>query len=176
MEIHYFTLTAEDVDKLARIDRSETVRYLLEMENGKPVQKPVDLEVPGWTAEERNAIRERFVHELHEGGYAVGAFHGDALVGFGVLTGRLFGPENNYLKLDLMYVSRSHRGQGIGGTLLGFLGDEARNAGAAYLYISSTETLGTVSFYQNNGAEHMHTPDPELFKKEPKDIHMLLKL
>jgi len=174
MEIDFFTLTASEADKLASIDRSETVDSLLEMKNGAPVEQSVNMEVPGWTPEELHAIRQRFVHELQNGGYAVGAYEADTLVGFGVLCGRLFGPQNDYMQVDLMYVSRSHRGHGIGSSILDHLAHEALKSGAQYLYISSTETLPTVSFYQKNGADYI--TDPELLKKEPKDIHMLMKI
>ncbi|MEI0739878.1 GNAT family N-acetyltransferase [Paenibacillus sp. JTLBN-2024] len=71
---------------------------------------------------------ERFEAELRGGGAAYGAFDGDALVGFGVLGHRFRGEQLDRLQVDLMYVSRAYRRQGIGTKLMEELADEARIA------------------------------------------------
>jgi len=55
------------------------------------------------------------------------------------------------------------------------ISQEARRRGALSLYISSTETESAVNFYRNNGGELTDEMDDELFKLEPKDIHMMIK-
>jgi hypothetical protein len=85
---------------------------------------------------------------------AVGAFDGDTLVGFGVLAYQWRGDHRDY----------------------GRVAEEARKRGAKYLFISSTDTRSAVSFYKSNGSQLTDDVDPELFQKEPKDIHMLLRL
>jgi GNAT superfamily N-acetyltransferase len=93
-----------------------------------------------------------------------------------VLAHQFRGKEHNQLQLDLMYVSRAYRRQGIGTRILSFLSEEARIRGAQSLYISSTETRSAVSFYQSQGSEVTGELDVELYTKEPKDIHMVKEL
>lgn len=107
---------------------------------------------------------------------AYGAFDGERLVGLGVLAHQFRGEEKNQLQLDLMYVSRSYRRQGIGRQILAYLSAEARKRGAKSLYISSTETRSAVSFYQSQGSRITTDVDEELFTKEPKDVHMTKEL
>lgn len=52
----------------------------------------------------------------------------------------------------------------------------ARSLGAAALYISATPTRGTVDAYLRMGAQLLRAPDPELFAREPEDIHLCLSL
>jgi len=56
------------------------------------------------------------------------------------------------------------------------ISQEARRRGALSLYISSTETESAVNFYRKNGGELTPEIDDELFKLEPKDIHMIKRL
>ena len=42
--------------------------------------------------------------------------------------------------------------------------------------VSSTPTRATVDAYIRMGAERCPEPDPELFAREPEDIHLVLRL
>jgi ribosomal protein S18 acetylase RimI-like enzyme len=97
-------------------------------------------------------------------------------VGFGVLADKFRGRENNQLQIDLMYVTREYRRQGIGRQILDLLSKVAIEKGAKYLYISSTETESAVKFYTSCGSTITSEVDEELFEKEPYDIHVLKKL
>lgn len=174
--ITYRELTPADVHQLKEIDRSEHIELIYEMDNEQLVEIKTDHECPTWDAMLLSEIEERFIYELENGGMAVGTFAGDILVGFGVLAHKLRGVRQDQLQVDLMYVSRQYRRQGIGTQLLDRLSNEARSRGAAALYISSTETRSAVSFYQSNGSHLTKEIDDELFNKEPKDIHMMINL
>jgi GNAT superfamily N-acetyltransferase len=52
------------------------------------------------------------------------------LVGFGVLAHKFRGRENEQLQLDLMYVSREYRRQGIGSRIFDALSQVAIDRGA----------------------------------------------
>lgn len=94
----------------------------------------------------------------------------------GVLAHQYRGRERNQLQIDLMYVSRTYRRQGVGKRILSQLSEEAKKRGAQYLYISSTETRSAVSFYRSQGSQIASEMDQELYDKEPKDIHMIKEL
>ncbi|NEZ44983.1 GNAT family N-acetyltransferase [Paenibacillus alvei] len=174
--INYQVMTEAQVEKLKEIDRSEHIDLIYEMHDGKMTEIHANHECPNWDIELLQEMEVRYVFELQNGGMAVGAFDGDTLVGFGVLAHQWRGEQRDQLQVDLMYVSRNYRRQGIGSRIMNELAEEARRRGAKHLYVSSTETRSAVSFYKSNGSQLTDEVDPELFQKEPKDIHMLITL
>lgn len=162
--------------KLAEIDRSESIDKIYTWNEGTLSTIEMHCESSGWDPVALKEMQERFTFELERGGTGVGAFKDEKLVGFGVLGHAFLGVEQDQLQIDLLYVSRNFRKQGIGKTILNMLSGEAKNRGAKALYISSTETRSAVSFYMGNGAAVTDMVDEVLFKKEPKDIHMVKKL
>jgi GNAT superfamily N-acetyltransferase len=174
--ITYQVMTEEQVDKLKEIDRSEHIDLIYEMQNGEMIELRAPHECPSWDEDLLHEMEGRYLLELRNGGMAIGAFDADTLVGFGVLAHQWRGEQQDRLQIDLMYVSRNYRRQGIGTQIMQTLAEEAKRRGAKYLYISSTETRSAVSFYKSNGSQLTKDVDPELFKKEPKDIHMVVEL
>lgn len=166
----------DDSYKIHDIDRSETIELIYKCKNGILEEIQAGHECPNWKEDDYAEIILRYEYELKNGGTAMGAFDGDKLVGFGVLAHQFRGKENNRLQIDLMYVTREYRRQGIGSRILDALSKAAVEKGAKYLYISSTETESAVKFYSNCGSTITHEIDEELFEKEPFDIHMLKKL
>lgn len=175
-DIVYRELAVEEADKLREIDRSESIDLIFEMEDGAVREKTISNECPTWSDDQLEEIKDRFRYELNRGGMAVGAFDGDLLIGFGVLAHKFRGENADQLQVDLMYVSRTYRRQGIGSRIIERLSEEARRRGAKYLYISSTETRSAVLFYRSVGSQLAGKVDDELFRKEPLDIHMLKEL
>jgi GNAT superfamily N-acetyltransferase len=174
--ITYRTLTLQDVNHLREIDRSEHIDLIYEMRESGLVELEQDHECSNWDAKLLEEIQNRYVYELEQGGMAYGAFAGDQLIGFGVLAHQYRGRGRNQLQIDLMYVSRTYRRQGVGKHILSQLSEEAKKRGAQYLYISSTETRSAVSFYRSQGSQIASEIDQELYNKEPKDIHMIKEL
>ncbi|WP_340003716.1 GNAT family N-acetyltransferase [Paenibacillus sp. FSL K6-0276] len=166
----------EDSFRLRDIDRSETIDLIYKCKNGFLEEIMAEHECPNWVEDEYNEIISRYEHELNNGGTAFGAYNGDKLVGFGVLANKFRGKEHNQLQIDLMYVTREYRRQGIASRILDALSKEAIEKGAEYLYISSTETESAVKFYSSHDSRITSEVDEELFEKEPNDIHMIKRL
>jgi GNAT superfamily N-acetyltransferase len=166
----------DDSYKIRDIDRSETIELIYKSKGGVLEEIKAGHECPNWKEDNYQEIMIRFESELTKGGTAFGAFDGDTLVGFGVLAHRFRGKANNQLQIDLMYVTREYRRQGIGRQIIDSLSKVAIERGAKYLYISSTETESAVKFYSSYGSTLTSEIDDELFEKEPYDIHMLKKL
>lgn len=164
------------VGKLQEIDRSEHIDLIYEMKDGQITEITTDYECSNWDKNTLLDIQERYLFELHHGGVAVGAYADHKLVGFGVLAHKFRGINNDRLQIDLMYVSKNYRRQGIGTRIIDELMKEALKRGAKQLYISSTETRSAVSFYKSAGSVITEEIDEELFNKEPKDIHMIIQL
>ncbi|KAA3598394.1 MAG: N-acetyltransferase [Calditrichaeota bacterium] len=174
--IEFKELTLEDSTKIKEIDRSEKINSIFQFQNGKLEKIKTGHECPNWTNQEIGKLENRFKSEIEKGGKAFGAFHDRKLVGFGLLSNKFRGKNKDRLQIDLMYVSREFRRQGIGTKIMEELSKEAKLRGAKYLYISSTETESAYNFYKNNGSELTGELDEELFKLEPLDIHLVKKL
>ncbi|SFT09638.1 GNAT family N-acetyltransferase [Paenibacillus sp. BC26] len=166
----------EDSASIRDIDRSETINLVYTCRDGVLNAIKSEHECPNWGEDDYAAILSRFEYELQNGGTAFGAYDQNKLVGFGVLAHQFRGQANNQLQVDLMYVTRNYRRQGIGRRILEELSNEAIIRGAEYLYISSTETESAVKFYSSCGSMNTLEVDKELFEKEPHDIHMVKKL
>ncbi|MEK3910665.1 GNAT family N-acetyltransferase [Paenibacillus sp. FSL H7-0331] len=166
----------EDSCRIRDIDRSEIIDLIYKCKDGNLEEIKAGHECPNWKEDEYQEIIPRYEYELKNGGTAFGAYDGNKLVGFGVLAHKFRGKENNQLQIDLMYVTREYRRQGIGRRILDVLSEVAIEKGAKYLYISSTETESAVNFYSSYGSKITSEVDKELFEKEPYDIHMLKKL
>ncbi|MED5015767.1 GNAT family N-acetyltransferase [Paenibacillus chibensis] len=167
---------ADESVLIRQIDRSETIGKIYKMNGGELEAVAAGHECETWDEAHAAEMIERFEKELRSGGIAYGAFDGDTLAGFGVLGHRFRGEQMDQLQVDLMYVSRSYRRQGIGTRIMEELCREAKRRGASYLYISSTETESAVNFYMASGGRITDRVDEELFRMEPEDIHMLKKL
>ncbi|WP_405083033.1 GNAT family N-acetyltransferase [Paenibacillus chitinolyticus] len=166
----------EDSFRIRDIDRSETIELVYTCKNEVLEEIKTGHECPNWKEDDYNAVISRYEYELKNGGTAFGAYDGDTLVGFGVLANKFRGKENDRLQIDLMYVTRDYRRQGIGRRIMDELSKAAIEKGAKYLYISSTETESAVNFYTSCGSAITSEIDEELFEKEPCDIHMIKRL
>jgi GNAT superfamily N-acetyltransferase len=169
-------MNLEDSFRIRDIDRSETIDLIYQCKNGFLEEIMAGHECSNWVEDDYMEIISRYEHELKNGGTAFGAYKGDKLVGFGVLANKFRGKEYNQLQIDLMYVTREYRRQGIGSRIFNALSKAAIEKGAELLYISSTETESAVKFYSSHDSRITSEVDEELFEKEPNDIHMIKRL
>ncbi len=167
-------MTADELNELAAIDRSEHVvtHYLLR--DGQLVTEAVDWEVPAFSAdgEGDHTLAHQVAScesDLNAGGQMLGVFDGEALAGVAVWTPDV---RPALAQLAYLHVSRAYRRKGIARRLLMAVEQAAREAGATALYVSATPSGSAVGFYQSQGFA-LTEPLPELFELEPEDIHMI---
>ena len=98
------------------------------------------------------------------------AIENDEVVGFIGLKKALI---ESYMILDMMHVSATCRGQGIGRKLFDIGKEEARKAGAEALYISACSSEETIAFYKAMGAELTDCPIKEIAEDEPYDLQLV---
>jgi ribosomal protein S18 acetylase RimI-like enzyme len=79
-------------------------------------------------------------------------------------------------QLALLHVSHGYRRLGIGSRLCKDVEMLARLLGAAHLYVSAMASESAVGFYRSRGFDVANDPDPDFFRLEPDDIHMILTL
>jgi predicted N-acetyltransferase YhbS len=169
-------LLHDEIDKIWTIDRSEVIHRIYRLQQGVLILEPAYCEASGWPPGEVERVTPLLHDCYRRGGEFYGMFEGEALVGAAVIDGECIGPDRAWVALKFLYVSRSHRGKGVGSRLFEYAKDMARRSGARGLYISSTPTEYSVYFYLRLGCEIAAEPDPTLFALEPEDIHLTCAL
>ncbi len=166
-------LTRDEVELIWTIDRSEVHHHIYELRKGQLVRTPKYFDIPGWRPDAVEKVTPVLLDRFDRGGSFLGVFEAEALIGIGVLESTRVGRAGDQMQLAYLYVSRAHRGRGVGMQLFEAAVSIARDAGANALYVSATPTENTVDFYLNRGCVLAPEPDPELLAAEPDDIHLL---
>lgn len=166
-----------NLHKLHEIDRSEIIERIYYLIHGKLVLKDEYYNMTDFPEGELKSMIKKQAILLKNGGKVIGIFNPkDTLIGISSLENQLRGSQKNYLKMDILYVSKAFRRYGIGKKLVEIIKEKARLMGAKKLYISATPSENTINFYLKNGAQLTQELDQELFELEPKDIHLELPL
>ena len=167
-------LARTELSLVGEIDRTEHIDLLYEQRGTELVERPGDWSASPWDADgygehSVEAKRDELEHYLDAGGIAFGDFVDGQLVGIGVVVPHL---RPAVAQLAFLHVTQTFRGAGIGSRLSGELEQVAHGAGDSAMVVSATPSAHTVRFYQGRGFELMAQPLPELFEREPEDVHM----
>ena len=172
-EIRYEPLSAEQLapDALDNYVRYQEVQEVWRCFGGewRLIQNPYSFD---WSPERRREIVQEIKHVLQAGGKAYGAFDGDALIGFSLLSMKPFGSRNHYTVLKLLQISAHHRGLGIGRRLFTMAADTAREAGFEKLYISANCSKESQAAYRRFGCVYATEIDEAQVKAEPFDVQI----
>ncbi len=174
--INYRTLSREGIGQLAQIDRTESIEGFYRARDGELVLEEAHWEEPDWSAESKAERIAALQEECDRGATFFGALEGSTLVGMAALNHAPLPSGAGRLELSGLWVSHHYRGRGIGSALVQLVKEEARERGAQALYVSATPTENTVRFYRSVGFRLTNEVDPDLYEKEPEDIHMELSL
>jgi GNAT superfamily N-acetyltransferase len=168
-------LSRDGLARFREIDRFEEITVHYTQVGTSLEATPVHDVVPTFRADGPHSVAE-LVEEwqpvVDGGGVLLGAFEDGALAGIALL-GEEVAPDIH--QVALLYVSRPHRRRGVASALMAELELAARDAGATGLYVSSIRSDSAVGFYLSHGFE-LTEPLPQLYAREPEDIHMLLRL
>jgi len=105
-----------------------------------------------------------------------GAFDGNKLIGFCILSKEFIGSNNQYLRLVMLHTSYEYRRKGIGKRLFLFCVEAAKKLNAKKLYITAQSSQESQAFYRAMGCVEAQEIIPELFEQEPFDVHMEYRL
>jgi predicted N-acetyltransferase YhbS len=169
----YRVLQRDEITLLWTIDRSEEIFYSYYVEQGQLKKREDYFKATGWPDGEADLYTPILYDCFDRGGLFFGCFEGGHLIGLSVLDMVWLGPKKDLLQLDMLHVDCKYRGQGIGSELFRKAKIAAAEYGALGLYISATPTENTIHFYLKRGATLIDMPDPELFAREPYDIHLV---
>lgn len=172
----YRQINRDEIEKFREIDRQERVEEVYYFRNGQLELEQESYDIKGWNPAELDEYIERLYALYDRNGTIYGAFDGAPLVGLVSLDSKMFGISENYLKLDMLYISSAYRGNGIGSKLVELCKDRAKILGAGKLYISATPFRNTVDAYMKMGSKLVIELNGELFKLEPYDIHLELEV
>ncbi len=99
-----------------------------------------------------------------------GAYDGDQIVGVAGLRYKLTPTMG---QLTSLYVSRTHRQQGVASQLIQTVFRLLTANGPQAIYVSAKPSIPAVTFYMRQGFRLTAEPDPFLFDLHPLDIHMV---
>ena len=155
-----------NMNSLDNYQRKQDVKKVYRKHNGEYIL--VDcIYTEDWDVEKRRSVAK----DISSDDYITYlAIDNDEVVGFIGLKKDLVEP---YMILDLMQVSATYRGQGIGRKLFDVGKEVARKAGAEALYISACSSEETIAFYKAMGAELTDCPIEEIAEDEPYDLQMV---
>lgn len=165
-------LLRDEIEKIWSIDRSELIDAIYILEAGKLVLRPAHYDIRHWPSEEIEKYTPILVECFDRGGWFRALFDGSRLVGVAILDNRWLGERKDQLQLEFLYISQGYRGQSLGRQLFDKAKVTAHERGAKRLYVSATPSEHTINFYVRQGCTVMRRPDPELFAREPEDIHL----
>jgi predicted N-acetyltransferase YhbS len=170
------TIRRSEIEKIKNIDRREIVDKVYYLDGGQLKLKNEFYDINCWEISELEKNIERLYEIYDNGGYLVGCFYDDKIVGVAALDSEFIGKNRDYLQLYFLHVDSKYRRTGIGKKLLKKVINRAKNLIAKKLYISATPSQNTVDFYLNLGCQLVSEPNPALYQLEPRDIHLELSL
>lgn len=173
MTILFRPLSRAEVAQVWQIDRSEVIHNIYVLEAGQLALKPAYFDVKGWPPGEIESTIIALLDCFDRGGWCLGAFDAEKLVGVAILDSKFIGPAKDQRQLKFLHVSNAYRHHGLGKQLFERARTEARASGARQMYVSATPSEQTIHFYQRRGCVLVEQPDVALFALEPEDIHLV---
>ncbi len=165
-------LEESDFDRLHEIDLSEHITQIYRWVDGQLLPEPHDWQRPRWDQAHWQEQLTEWRTNLHPDVW-LGAFVGEQMAGLASLRYQL---APHMAQLTTLHVDQAHRRKGLARQLVQTVVAMAEERGAAELYVSATESESAVGFYLSQGFRPTHTPNPQMFELEPKDIHMVRPL
>ncbi|MDL2187724.1 GNAT family N-acetyltransferase [Pseudomonas sp. ChxA] len=166
-------LTESDIPLLASIDRTEVIHHCYRVEAGELALYADHHDMRGWPEGEAQQDAVASLACLKRGGWLWGVFDGPALVAAVVVDSHTLHNQGMSMRqLKFLHVSLEARGLGLGGRLFALACEQGRRVGVDALYVSATESQNTVDFYLRQGCCLLREPDPQLYAREPHDIHL----
>ena len=166
-------LTRNEIPQVWEIDGTELIEKLYVLKEGKLLLSEQRFDMKGWPEGEAEHYTPVLLESFDRGAPFWGVFERDRLVAAASVDPKKRGKNGSLLQLSFLHVSHQQRGQGLARILFDYCVKYAKENGADGLYISSTPSENSVNFYQHLGCRLIDIPDPELYEREPEDIHLV---
>jgi len=169
-------LKREEIEKVRDVDRSEIVEEVYCFKEGQLTLKDAFYDIKGWNPSELEENIKHLYDIYDRNGTVIGAFDRARLIAVSALESEFIGREKDQLQLYFHHVDSHYRHKGIGGKLLTQVTEKAKKLGAKKLYISATPSKNTIDFYMHMGCRLASELNSKLYRLEPEDIHLELKI
>ncbi|WP_100158866.1 GNAT family N-acetyltransferase [Proteus columbae] len=166
-------LTRNEIPQVWEIDRTELIEKLYVLKEGTLLLSEHRFDMKGWPEGEAEHYTPVLLESFDRGAPFWGVFKLGQLVAAASVDPQKRGQNGTLLQLSFLHVSHQQRGQGLARILFDYCVKYAKEKGAGGLYISSTPSENSVNFYQHLGCRLIDIPDPELYEREPEDIHLV---
>jgi ribosomal protein S18 acetylase RimI-like enzyme len=174
--MEYRILNRAEISKFQEIVRTEVVDHRYYIREGRLTLEAERWDFRDWSVQEKQRRTAACLKAYDDGDTIFGAFDGLILVGVSVFEPNPLPSAVGRFNFGGIWVSQKYRGKGVGKKLALFVINKARKHGAKSVYTSATPSENTVRFYMSLGFRLTHVVDPDMYEKEPEDIHMELML
>ena len=171
MHIDYRQLLASECERISEIDPSTFVKRVWRKVDGVKQWIEInwqDEDFPEGYDNHLTALKETFKN----GGFAIGAFDGERLIGFCSVNIDAFGKQYKYVLLDQIFISKEYKRNGIGRKLFYMSADQARRCGAEKFYICAGSSEDTLTFYDSLGCKEAEEINQVLYENDPNDVQL----
>lgn len=175
MQLHYRALQLNQCAKIRDIDASQTIQRAWREVDGNRVLVDIHYHDPDFPNGFENHLAA-LENTIRTGGFAIGAFDQDKLVGFSTVNADFFGQRVKYLLLDQIFISNHCRNQGIGKKLFSLSAEYALSQGAEKLYICAGSAEETIAFYMALGCKEAVERNEALYQADPRDYQLEFEL
>ena len=171
MSIEYRQLEAYECERMKEINPSRFIKRAWRTVNG--VKQWIDL---NWQDDNYpDGYENHFIAlkaTFESGGFAIGAFDGERLIGFCSVNREVFGSLNKYVLLDQIFVSNEYQGHGIGKKLFYLSAEMAKQWGVDKLYICAGSSEDTLAFYNSLGCVDAKEINQQLCEGDENDMQI----
>ena len=173
VNIEFKELSLNDINNnlLDDFKRYQEIKKCYVNNNGKWTLKNNE-HIGNWDQEKKHKIISNFSNTIKEGGFVIGAYHYNKLIGFSVLLNKKFGKNNNYVELKYIHVSFGYRRKGIGKKLFELCIKKTKDIGIEKIYISANSAEETQNFYLGIGCIDALEINKKAAEDEPYDRQM----
>jgi len=167
IEIRPMTLRECRRGLLRRFERHAVDTHI--WKNGALVEEVFEMD---WDKAKCRGVVKALRENIRKGSVVAAAWDGRRLAGFCIVASEPLGGCGQYLNLLCLQASKPYRGCGLGKQLFVHACEQARARGAQKLYVSSSPSNNTVSFYRHMGCVPATEHIQWLVEAEPDDYHM----
>ena len=171
MEIIYRALEAHECERIKSINPARFIKRAWRSVGG--IKQWIDL---NWLDENFPNGYEAHLAGLQatfaNGGFAIGAFDGDCMVGFVSVNRESFGIQSKYVLLDQLFVDNQYQNRGIGKQLFHQCATRAKLWKADKLYICAGSSEDTLAFYYALGCTAAAEINQQLYENDKNDMQL----
>jgi len=171
MSIEYRQLAAHECERIKEANPARFIKRAWRSVSG--VKQWIDLD---WLDEEYPNGYENHLAGLRAtfdgGGFAIGAFDNNQLVGFVSVNRDVFGSQYKYVLLDQLFIDNKYQNQGIGKKLFYLSAEKVKEWDVDKFYICAGSSEDTLGFYYALGCVEAKEINQVFFEDDENDVQL----